>query len=266
MSAELELRQDLNPNLVTFEKHYHRRLRLPVRLNFEVQTKLVMFRRLAQKLPSLPEGASVLDLGCGRGGMLFWFPRHCVLEGVDITPTAVEQMRRKARRNGYREFRFECANLERERIPWGDGSTDVVVCSHLIEHVQDDRRLLAEICRVLKPGGHLILMIPINETNPNANPLHLRRYTEESMCELLGAHGFQVIVEDRADTLSHVFDWIGRPRLPRPLEVLRGKGIAVLGALILLVPPLWSLPCWGSPRDYGLLARREQTATDGRVK
>ncbi len=68
MSAELELRRDPNPNLVTFEKYDHRWLRLPVRLNFEVQTKLAMFRRLAQKLPPLPGGASVLDLGCGRGG------------------------------------------------------------------------------------------------------------------------------------------------------------------------------------------------------
>ncbi len=257
MSTELELRQDPNPNLVTFEEYYRRRLRLPVRLNFEVQTKLAMFRRLAQKLPPLPEGASVLDLGFGRGGMLFWFPRHCVLGGVDITPTAVELMRRKARENGYRAYRFECANLERDCIPWDDGSVDVVVCSHLIEHVQDDRRLLAEIGRVLKTGGLLMLMIPINETDRNANPLHLRRYTEESMRELLAAYSFQVIAEDRANTLYQVFDWLCTRRLPRFLEMLRGKGIAVLGALSLLAPPLWSLPCWGTPRDYGVLARLE---------
>jgi len=78
MSAELELRQEPNPNLVTFEEHYHRRLRLPVRFNFEVQTKLAMFRRLAQNMPPLPEGASVLDLGCGRRGMLFGFPHQCL--------------------------------------------------------------------------------------------------------------------------------------------------------------------------------------------
>ncbi len=60
MSAELELRQEPNPNLVTFEEHYHRRLRLPVRFNFEVQTKLAMFRRLAQNMPPLPEGAHAL--------------------------------------------------------------------------------------------------------------------------------------------------------------------------------------------------------------
>ncbi len=47
MSAELELRPGANPNLVIFERYNHRRLRLPVRFNFEVQTKLAMFRRQA---------------------------------------------------------------------------------------------------------------------------------------------------------------------------------------------------------------------------
>jgi len=46
-------------------------------------------------------------------------------------------------------------------------------------------------------------------------------------------------------------------RLPRPLEVLRGKGIAVLGAFSVLVPPLWSLRCWGLPWDFGVFAARE---------
>jgi ubiquinone/menaquinone biosynthesis C-methylase UbiE len=256
MSAELELRPDPNPNLATFEEYYHRRLRLPVHLNFEVQTKLAMFRRLAQKLPSPPEGACVLDLGCGRGGMLFWFPRHCMLGGVDITPIAVEQMRRRARRKGYREFRFECANLERERVPWGDGSADVVVCSHLVEHVQDDRRLLAEISRVLKPGGHLILMIPIHETDRYLNPLHVHRYTESSIEEMLAAHCLRVIAEEADNTLTNLFDRIGGPALPRPLDVLRGKCVGVVGAISLLFPSLRNLRYWGPLRDYGLLARR----------
>ncbi len=47
MSAELELHPDANPNLVIFEEYYRRRLRLPVRFNFEAQTKLAMFRRQA---------------------------------------------------------------------------------------------------------------------------------------------------------------------------------------------------------------------------
>ncbi len=254
-----------NPNFVSFEQQYRRRLRMPLRLNFELQTKLAMFRRLARRIPALPPGARVLDLGFGHGFMLFWFPPHCELGGVDLTPTAVERIARAAARRGYLRSRFECLNLDREPLPWDAASVDVLICSHVIEHVADDGHLLAEIRRVLKPGGHLLLMIPINETDANANSLHLRRYTEESMRTKLAAFGFRVLAEDRADTLYQILEWIGRPRLPRPLEVLRGKCVAALGAFSILLPPLWSLRCWGLPRDYGLLAihdspRQEKTS------
>lgn len=253
-----------NPNLASFERLYRRRLRMPLRLSFELQTKLAMFRRLARRIPTIRHGARVLDLGFGHGFMLFWFPRHCELGGVDLTPTAVEHISRVAMRRGYLRSRFERLNLDSEALPWDAASVDVLICSHLLEHVADDRRLLAEIRRVLKPGGHLILMVPIHETDQNANPLHLRRYTEDALKELLSEFSLRVEKDERADTLYQVFDWLSRPQLPRFLDTLRGKAIAVLGALSVLLPPIWSLRCWGLPRDYGLLAihdsaRQEKT-------
>jgi SAM-dependent methyltransferase len=46
--------------------------------------------------------------------------------------------------------------------PFADGSFDAVLCSHVLEHVEDDRRALAEIRRVLRPNGWAILMSPID--------------------------------------------------------------------------------------------------------
>lgn len=128
----------------------------------------------------------------------------------------------------------------------------------MIEHVADDRDLLEKVGRVLRRGGHLILMCPINETHRNANPLHVRRYTEESVGNLLEDFGFRVIATDKAGTVNNVLDWVGRPRLPCPLDVLRGKCIGVMGAMIVLIPFMSSLPVWGLPRIYGVLARLER--------
>ena len=47
-------------------------------------------------------------------------------------------------------------------LPFADGSFDAVLCSHVLVHVEDDRRALAEIRRVLRPGGWAILMSPID--------------------------------------------------------------------------------------------------------
>jgi SAM-dependent methyltransferase len=49
-------------------------------------------------------------------------------------------------------------------IPKPDDSFDTVICSHVLEHVPDDRRAMSELRRVLKPGGTAILMQPVDYT------------------------------------------------------------------------------------------------------
>jgi SAM-dependent methyltransferase len=51
-------------------------------------------------------------------------------------------------------------------IPFGEGSFDLVMCNHVLEHVPDDRKAMREILRVLKPGGRAILQVPIAKNAP----------------------------------------------------------------------------------------------------
>ncbi len=52
------------------------------------------------------------------------------------------------------------------RMPYGDAAFDLVLCSHVLEHVDDDRKAIAEIERVLRPGARAILMSPIDYSRP----------------------------------------------------------------------------------------------------
>lgn len=47
-------------------------------------------------------------------------------------------------------------------LPFGDGRFDAVICSHVLEHVEDDGRALGEIARVLAPGGWALLLVPVD--------------------------------------------------------------------------------------------------------
>lgn len=47
-------------------------------------------------------------------------------------------------------------------ITYGDDSFDAIICSHVLEHVMDDRKAMREMLRVLKPGGWAIIMVPIS--------------------------------------------------------------------------------------------------------
>jgi SAM-dependent methyltransferase len=51
--------------------------------------------------------------------------------------------------------------LDITAMPFEDGRFDLVVCSHVLEHVPDDRLAMREIARVLRPGGSAVLMVPL---------------------------------------------------------------------------------------------------------
>lgn len=54
-------------------------------------------------------------------------------------------------------------NMDITNIQFEEGSIDAVYCSHVLEHVQDDRKALSEIHRILKNDGWAIFMVPVND-------------------------------------------------------------------------------------------------------
>jgi SAM-dependent methyltransferase len=91
-----------------------------------------------------------------------------------------------------------------------DSSFDVIYCSHVLEHVPDDRRAMRELYRVLAPGGWAILQVPIDGDRTYEDPTvedprererlfgqdnHLRRYGPDYADRLREA-GFSVSVDD----------------------------------------------------------------------
>jgi len=52
-------------------------------------------------------------------------------------------------------------------IPFEENSFDVVICNHVLEHVDDSNKVMREFYRVMKPGGWGIFQVPIDNNNPN---------------------------------------------------------------------------------------------------
>jgi SAM-dependent methyltransferase len=102
----------------------------------------------------LQAGESVLECGCGPGGLwasqLSRLPARLSLTLTDLSPGMVETAR--ANLDGrLPHIRFQVADIQ--ELPFDDASFDVVVANHMLYHVPDLAKGLAEVRRVLKPGG-----------------------------------------------------------------------------------------------------------------
>jgi len=118
-------------------------------------------RKSTLKAARLKAGEAVLDVGCGTGDLTLRAARRVGPEGraagIDASPDMVKVARRKAAKKG-RDVDFRVAPIE--DLPFDDGAFDAALSSFMIHHLPDDLKLrgLAEVRRVLKPGGRLVVV------------------------------------------------------------------------------------------------------------
>ncbi len=106
--------------------------------------------------------------------------------------------------------------MDVQDMPYADGTFALVCCSHVLEHVENDRQAMREIMRVLKNGGYAIILVPIASGNTYEDPAitsptdrlihygspnHVRRYGLDFV-ERLQAAGFNVRIVRATDFLS----------------------------------------------------------------
>src|SRR5712691_2786826 len=108
------------------------------------------------------QGLRVLDLGCGGGLTTTCLAqRGATVVGVDLSRASLHVASRHVRGRGHPESVFLCGRAE--ELPFADASFDVVWCTDVLEHLAGLPAAIAQIARVLKPGG-LFLYDTINRT------------------------------------------------------------------------------------------------------
>lgn len=135
--------------------------------------------RIRQRVIELiPRRVSVLDVGCGVGELLAALEqeKECRCFGVDISGVAIDKLRQQG---------LEGRVSALPAIPYEDERFDVVTCTETLEHVQSPKRTLAEMTRVLRTGGSVILSVPDGATD--REEAHIHRYTPARLRKLLSA-------------------------------------------------------------------------------
>ena len=123
--------------------------------------QFVLERRRRLVAPLLPDPCPVLlDFGCGNGAQTLGFAGQCGrLVGVDLSEAYLAEFRSEAAARGL-DDRVELHATGGGPIPVPDASVDAVTSFTVLEHVPDEMAALAEMRRVLRPGGTLVVSVP----------------------------------------------------------------------------------------------------------
>jgi len=118
---------------------------------------------LAPVLSDLRPGARLLDCGIGTGAfsaaVLRSLPFNLDIHGVDISPDMIDQAGARLERLGV-EPTLHVSDAS--ALDYEDESFDWVICAHMLEHLADPQAALAEMVRVLRPGGRLVVCVTRN--------------------------------------------------------------------------------------------------------
>lgn len=134
-----------------------------------------------------PLRGRVLNAGCGEGSYCPWLEAFDGITRIDNVDVSIASSFR-AHHPDPRHYQ-ETASLT--ALPFADASFDAALCTEVIEHIEDHQQAVAELARVLKPGGMLIASVPM--TPAPFDPAHARQgYAVDEFTQLLAASGLVV--------------------------------------------------------------------------
>ncbi|MEP3388116.1 MAG: arsenite methyltransferase [Reichenbachiella sp.] len=123
---------------------------------YEADADLALGCGLPTAFANIQKGDVVIDLGSGAGNDCF-IARHETGEtgkviGIDFTEPMIEKARINSDKLGYNNVEFRYGDIE--KMPVADDTADVIVSNCVLNLVPNKKNVIAEIFRVLKPGGH----------------------------------------------------------------------------------------------------------------
>ncbi|MHA1265156.1 MAG: class I SAM-dependent methyltransferase [Candidatus Helarchaeota archaeon] len=151
------------------------------KISYDIYKKTQMILYSIKKLKLNLKNKAILDVGFGTGFTLLNLiaPFHN-LYGIEFIKIACLNLKSRFRGENS-PIELFLANIT--NLPFQSQSFEMIICSHVLEHVKDDIPALNEIWRILTPQGLLIFLTP-NENYGTRHDLHFRTYSSTQLEEL----------------------------------------------------------------------------------
>lgn len=109
------------------------------------------YTRTISALKLLPKKGLILDLGCGDGAYIQEIINDNFIIGTDINFKILPKVR---------TTNSLFINVNAEKLPFKNNMFDSILCIDVIEHVENDKKIIKEVSRIIKKNGHLVISVP----------------------------------------------------------------------------------------------------------
>ena len=197
---------------------------------------------------------SVFDYGFGPGSFFLTCGRDCSLAGLELDGENVAAVRSLLGERGYQNVELDAVDVEGwSEHPLLERRYDMVVLSHVLEHLDEPVPVLRRLAECIEVGGFVLALLPLNEITPDENHKWVcdrdlvDRWAAEADCE----------VADYVE-LDHYWYWVlpvvqAKSRIGR--IAAQGLGLGVGLAASLFSPEIWfRMGSW-----FGALTRSKPT-------
>ncbi len=191
------INDDTLSNFYRDECIYHEKDHFDISSNENIE-KYSCYQSIIQKFNL--DGIPISDIGCGRGGFLYWLKQNNWkgrLSGTDIDLKSIPI----SENNGIEFLEGRAINL-----PYKNGSQEMLTYFHVLEHIKNIDDVLAESYRVLNDSGYIMIEVPDSEKYKDI-PIgtafwfsireHIYHFSANSLISALNKFGFQVITIER---------------------------------------------------------------------
>lgn len=197
-------------------------------------------RRIINKIANMvgdTKGKKILDIGCGTGEYLVAASENGFdVTGIDVDKSITDYVSK--------EYGFNVINTLLKEGTFEENSFDVVVLSHVIEHLEDPNKIISTIYKILKPEGLFLMLTPnvnsfaddffkiysnirygkniTNKLTPFVSPYHILGFNMKSSKQLLKNMNFKVVYAQK----YHGLDW-EEYKMKIPMKVIKFIGLLI---------------------------------------
>jgi SAM-dependent methyltransferase len=186
----------------------------------EVWTRRAVLARLGE----LPAAPTLIDIGCSTGYLL----RDLHARFADASLIGVDLVAGGLRKAHAHVPEALLLYADARALPLEDLCVDAAMSVNLLEHVRDDEQALAEIFRILRPGGRAVIVVPVNPGSYDCYDRllgHERRYAHGELARKARGAGLAVLEDIHLGAPLYPAFWVVKQRNRRRHEQLSGAAL-----------------------------------------